>query len=273
MRLWGAVAVLALLAPTAHAQETLDLAGRVVERAGLDAQLRSIPGQFEQGLADYRGKIPDEMIAALAEAGKKSFAAEPLRGEIVRALAQKLTAADMKQALVWLEGEAGRRLTAAEEGAAGGMTPEAMQEFFESEKKNPSSAKREAMIADLIEATRAVEVGAAFVEAISLGVAVGMDATQPVEKRLGAPALRSRLRAAMPPERVRADVSAILPPMYRYVYRSIGDADLAAYVEFNRSALGARYNEALTAALAGALTAASVRVGEMLPAAPTREKI
>jgi uncharacterized protein DUF2059 len=275
MRLAGAAVVLALLAPPGHAQPkpALELAGRVYERAGIDAQIRSIPKQFEQGLVDYRGRIPDEAIVALTEAGKKSFAAEPLREEIVRTLAQKLTAADMKEALAWLDGETGRRMTLAEERAAGSMTQEAMQAYFESEKGKPEDPKRAGLIADLIQATKAVEVGATFIESISLGMAVGMDATQPVEKRIGAPGLRTRLRLAMPPERVRADVGVILPPMYRYIYRSNDDADLAAYVEFNRSPLGARYNEALTAALVGAMTRASVRVGEMLPAPPAREKI
>jgi uncharacterized protein DUF2059 len=271
----GALVVLALLASCSHppTKESLDLAGRLYQRSGLEAQLRSVPGQFEQGLADYRGKVPDETIAALADAGKKSFAPDALRGEIVQALAGRLTAAEIRQTLAWLEGPVGARVTRAEENAAASMTPEAMQAFFQSERGKPADPRRETLIAGLIEATRAVEIGASFIEAISLGMAAGMDATQPAEKRIGAAGLRERLRAAVPPQKLRADVGAMLPPMYRYIYRGVSNEDLAAYVEFNRSPLGARYNEAVTGALAGAMTRASVRVGETLPAAPAKDRI
>jgi len=274
MRLAGTAIALALLAPPGHAQseQALELAGRLYERAGLDAQVKSIPAEFEQGVADYRGNAPDETIAALAEAGKRSFAPELLRAEIVRTLAQKLQAADVREVLAWLEGQVGRRVILAEESAVGSMTQENMNAFLESEKGKPANPKRVALLAELIKATHAVEIGASFIEAISLGVAVGLDATQPAEKRIGVPGLRARLHAAVPPQRLRADLAASLPALYGYMYRGIGDADLAAYAKFNDSALGQRYNEAVTLALVKALGGASVRVGDML-AAPGKGKV
>ena len=41
-------------------------------------------------------------------------------------------------------------------------------------------------------------------------------------------------------------MGAALPAMNGFIYRRIGDADLAAYVKFNSSALGQRYNQAVT---------------------------
>ena len=274
LRLVGTAVALAACATLGDNQskEELELAGRLYERAGLEAQVKSIPAEFEQGVGDYRGRAPDEVIAALAEAGKRSFAPELLREEIVRALAQKLPAADIGLVLAWLEGEVGRRVVLAEEGAVGSMTQENMNAFLESEKGKPANPKRAALLAGLIKATNAVEIGASFIEAISLGVAVGLDATQPAEKRIGVPGLRARLRAAVPPQGLRADLSASLPTLYGYMYRGIADADLAAYAKFNDSALGQRYNEAVTLALVKALGGASVRVGDML-AAPKKEKI
>ena len=273
LRLAGALAALALLAPAAHAQlrESLELAGRLYLRSGLAAQVKAVPAQFELGLQDYRGKLPDEVIAALAASGKQAFAPEALREDIVHTLAQKLPPADMKKTLAWLAGPVGRRVTLAEERAAGKTSQENMRAYLESAK--PLSPGRAVLIADLIEATHAVEIGASFIEAISLGMAVGMDSTLPEEKRMGVPNLRARLRSAMPPEKVRETVSAMLPPVYRYVYRRTGDADLAAYLKFSRSPLGQRYNEAATAAFVGAMAGASVRVGEALPAASAKERI
>src|SRR5712691_351689 len=95
MRSAGMLAALAVFAPSGHAQsaQTLELANRLFERAGLTAQLQSFPAQFEQGLSQNRGKVPDEAIAALVEAGRKSFAVDALREEIVHTLAGKLPAA------------------------------------------------------------------------------------------------------------------------------------------------------------------------------------
>jgi hypothetical protein len=272
-RLAAALAVAALAAPPSRAQTPLELAERLYERAAIAAQLAPIPGQFAEGLEEYRGKLPDEAIAALVEAGKKSFAEEALRGEIVADVARRMTAEDIRKTLDWLDGLAGRRVTLAEANAAASVGSEAMRAWLEGQKGKPPRPKRDGMIGALIRTTRAVEIGAGFIEAVSLGIAVGMDATQPVEKRIGVAGLRLRMRAAVPPERLRSDVAAMLPPIYAYVYREVSDADLAAYARFSGSPLGLRYGEAVSGALVGALTRASVRVGEKMPVVPERKQI
>lgn len=272
-RLAAALAVAALAAPPSRAQTPLELAERLYERAAVAAQLRPVAAQFVQGLEDYRGKMPDEAIAALAEAGRRAFAEETLRGEIVAEVARSMKPEDIAGALDWLDGLPGRRVTLAEEAAAANMGEQAVQAWLDAERRKPPHPRRDALIADLIRSTKAVETGAGFIEATSLGIAVGMDATQPVEKRIGAAGLRLRLREAMPPDKLRSNVAAMLPPMYGYVYRGVGDADLAAYARFSGSPLGLRYGEAISDALIGALTRASVRVGEKLPATPEKKAI
>jgi hypothetical protein len=272
-RLAATLALFALAAFPARAQTPLELAQRLYERAAVGAQLAPIPGQFAQGLEAQRGKLPPEVIATLVEAGRKSFAEDALRGEIVADVAQKMKADDIVKTLDWLDGLVGRRVTQAEASAAASVGGEAMRSWFESRKDKPPHPARDALIAELIRATRAVETGSGFIEAISLGIAVGMDATQPVEKRIGVAGLRSRLRAAMPPQRLREDVAAILPPTYDYAYREVSDADLADYDKFSGSPLGQRYNEAVSAALAGALARASVRVGEKMPDTAEKKQI
>jgi hypothetical protein len=267
-----ALAVLALAAPL-RAQTPLELADRLYERAAVAAQIAPIPEQFALGLEDQRGKMPDEVIAALVEAGKKSFAEDALHPEIAADIANRMKAEDIVKTLDWLDGLTGRRVTLAEAAGAASMGSEAMRAYIESESRKPPRPKRDALIADLIRATRAVEIGAGFIEATSLGIAVGMDATLPVEKRIGIAGLRSRLRAAMPPQRLRENVAAMLPPMYAYVYRGVSDADLAEYVKFSASPLGQRYSEAVSAALIGALARASVRVGENMPDVPEKKQI
>jgi hypothetical protein len=272
-RLARTLAVAALAAFQAQAQTPLELAERLYERAAMAEQIRPIAAQFTEGLEEYRGKIPDPVIADIAEAARKIFAEEALRAEIVAAIAQKMKPEDMVRTLDWLDGLTGRRVTLAEASSASSANAQNVRAYAESRKKKPPNPKRDAAIADLIRATGAVELGASLIEAIALGIAVGTDATEPVEKRIGLPGLRARLRAAMPPEKVREAMGATLPPMYAYIYREVSDADLAAYVKFSASPLGRRYNEAASGALTGALAGASVRVGEMLPAAQEKKQV
>jgi hypothetical protein len=272
-RLAAALAVVAFAAPPCRAQTPLDLAERLYERAAIAAQLRPVAAQFAQGLEDYRGKMPDEAVAALAEAGKRAFAEEALRGEIVAEIARSMKPEDIAGTLDWLDGLPGRRVTLAEAAAAASMGEETVQGWLEADRRKPPHPKRDGLIAELIRTTKAVEIGAGFIEATSLGIAVGMDATLPVEKRIGVAGLRLRLRETMPPDKLRINVAAMLPPMYGYVYREVSDADLAAYARFTGSPLGLRYGEAVSGALIGALTRASVRVGEKLPATPEKKAI
>lgn len=273
MRARLAILALALAASHVLAQTPLELAGRLYERAAIAAQIGSIPTQFAQGLEGYRGKMPDEVIAALVEAGRKSYAEETLHGEIVADIAKRMKAEDIRKTLDWLDSLPGRRVTLAEAGAAADIASGAMRAWLESDKGKAVNPGRDKMIAELIRATRAVEIGAGFIEATSLGIAVGMDATQPVEKRIGVAGLRARLRQAMPPGRLRVDVAEMLPPTYAYVYRDVTDADLSACLKFSASPLGQRYSEAVAAALIGALTRASVRVGEKMPDVPDKKQI
>jgi hypothetical protein len=62
-----------------------------------------------------------------------------------------------------------------------------------------------------------------------------------------------------------------MPYLFAYTYRNVSDADLQAYLEFNRTPLGTRYNDAMTRALTGAVTRASLGMGPMIVRAMQRK--
>lgn len=263
---WLHAALFALLlpaVPAAHAEpaEALDLAQKLVVRSGLAEQLKSYPRQTDREIAQARGSMPDELLAALREAAQLSYSPAELQQDITRTLAASMAVGDMKQAIAWLETGPGRRVTRAEEESTASMSPEALQAYAEGLKRTPPSRQRMRNIAGLIEATKAVDHGVHLTESVALGVAVGMDAAQPVQNRVGVAALHKRLRAAMPREQMRAALGESMPLIYGYMYRAVSDADLAAYLKFNRSPLGTRYNDAVMKAFTEALTRASIGMG------------
>lgn len=253
-----------LLAGTAQAQDAVRIAQRLVERSGVAVQLQSVPQGFTDQIAQIRGKVPDELLSALAEAGREAYRPELMAQEIAQILAQTLKPAEMQGALKWLETDVGRRVTLAEERASATMDEASLTRFAEQTKAKPPSARREKLMQEMLEATNALEFAANLMEGVALGVAIGMDSTQPVQKRAGAAALRKQLEKAMPKEQVKQELRAAMPVIFAYTYREVSDVDLKAYLAFLRSVDGKRCNDAITEAFTQAMVAASLRVGQLV---------
>jgi hypothetical protein len=251
-------------AACAQSAEALETAGRLVSRSGLAVQLESYPKQMDEELAQAGGQLPEAVLQALRDAARISFSAEQMQRQITQHLAANMALADMKQALVWLESDAGQRMVRAEEAAANNLSQQVLQDYLTEYRQNPPSSRRANLIAGLIEATRAVEHSAHAVESIALGVAVGMNAAQPVQNQVGLEQLRSHLRTVLPPEQLRAQMAGMMPVLFAYTYHDASDADLEQYLAFNQSPLGNRYNDAVMAAFIEALTRASVSMGPLI---------
>jgi hypothetical protein len=269
----GTVAFMTTMAATAQPQEALDAAKRLVVASGLAVSIKAYPKQVEQEVRAMRGQVPDELLDTLAAAGREGYSPAIVQADVVGVLAERFSLADMRKAIAWLETDVGRRVTRAEESATETLTPEALQAYAARTAGRPPGARRVELINGLIKATNAVEAIATFMESVALGLAVGVNATQPVQKRMPMAALRGRIRSAMPPEQVRAQLAESMPALMAYTYRDVSDADLAAYLSFNDSADGRRYNDALIGAFTEALTRASVRVGTLMEGGVGRKSI
>lgn len=254
----------ALLASAAQAQDALQLAQRLVERSGLAVQLEAVPKGFTEQMGPLRGQVPEEFLIALADAGREAYQPKRMAQEIAQSLAQALKPDEMKRVLAWLETGVGRRVTLAEERASASMDDAALRRYAEQAKKEKPSGRRVQLLQDLIEATGSLEVTARIVEGTALGVAIGLDSTQPVQKRAGAALLRKQIEKAMPKEQVKEQLRLALPGLFAYTYREVGEADLAAYLAFLRSTDGKRCNDAIGEALTQSMVAASVRTGQLV---------
>jgi hypothetical protein len=257
----------------AQSAEALETAQRVVVRSGLAVQLESYPRQMDEELSQSRGNLPDNVLEALRDAARVGFSAKVMQQEITQYIAEHMALADMQQALVWLESDAGRRMVLAEEEASTSMSQQVLQDYYSEYQQNPLSGGRAELIAGLIEATRSVEHAAHSVESIALGVAVGMNATLPAQDQAELAELRAHLRSALPPEQLRTQMAGLLPVLFAYTYRGASDADLSEYLVFNRSPLGNRYNDALMAAFIDTLTRASVKMGPLIEEGMGKSKV
>ncbi|HLS87045.1 MAG TPA: hypothetical protein VK043_12185 [Burkholderiales bacterium] len=262
------VVLLAALAVQQHAAAQAEtataLSERLVLRSGLAVQIRNIGKQVLDQAASRQAGIPRHAAASFAAAVKEAFRPEALQADVVKTLAANMPREDMELALRWLETDAGRRVTRAEELAATTMDEASLRAFGESLRSSPPSGRRLKLLAVTLEASYGVESAVQIYESTALGVAIGMDSLQPAQKRIGAKRLRAELQKAMPTAELRASMQKAIPLLYAYTYRDVSDQDMAAYNTFLTSPAGQRYHEAVLGALEGALVRASFRLGQLL---------
>lgn len=151
------------------------------------------------------------------------------------------------------------------------MNEESLQRYMEEIKAKPPGAQRRKLIEEVLEVTSGLEFGARLLEGMALGVAIGMDSTQPAQKRAGVALLRKQIEQVMPKEQVKAQLRMAMPAILGYTYREVSDADLGAYIAFLRSADGKRANDAITEAFTQAMVAASVRLGQLVDQRSTKQ--
>jgi len=256
---------LACLAPAAVAQspDAASLAQRLITSCGLSVQLPGFAGQMKAQMEELRSQVDAAIVPALAEAALEAFRPDVLEADIVGDIQQRLSIEDMNAALAFLDTPAGRRVTRSEEQASTRTPAELEQYVRELQQKSPRDA-RLSLVQQLIAASYIEDITVRGMQAIALGVALGMDSTQPRERRIGRANLERQVKKALPEEEIKQDLRLSLPVGYLYTYRNIDDADLRAYLRFLRSPSGKRYTEQMTEAFMGALVRASVRLGKLV---------
>jgi len=262
--LLGIAATLALPQAPAQGDEALALARQLVLRSGMATQLYAIPIQFEHSAAQHRGRVPAQAITLVTRAGKEAFQPAKLHEEVVRSVAAKMSQAGMRDALEWLESAPGGRITAVEEAAATSVSQATMTRYLDGLRTQPPSQQRVKLIGDVMSVANVVESSAGALEAITLGIAVGFDAMQPLEQQAGADVLQLRLRKSNLRAELLANLDAALPALMLYTYREVSDADLSAYVEFMQTPAGAEYTRVGLGAIEEALVRGSFRMGQLM---------
>ena len=262
---FAAALCIALAAQPALAQspEALDTAQLLVVRSGLAVQLRGVVAQMKSGMEQQRGKASDELVLKLVEAAEEAFRPALLQDAIARDVARRLQVEDMKAALAWLGTDLGRRITLAEE-AASNTDDEAIARYMRGLKEKRPTAARVSLINDIVEATYAEDLALRSMKAMALGVALGMDSTLPRERRLGMARIEKEVNAALPKEKLKQELRAMMAANCLYAYRELRDDDLRRYIEFLRSPAGKRYSDEMTQAFMDELVRASVRLGQLV---------
>lgn len=258
----------ALGGPWAQAAVDADAAEAVMKRSGLWQQLDAIGPQARRGLVDSinrSARRPTEAEAArLLQAAEAAFAADRLREAARRAIAEGLDPAHVPAIEAWYASPVGQGLTRVEEAAAKGTDdPQAaVRQGVELLRSMPGD--RRALLTEMAEVTQAAESMVELVVGISVAMAQGMASVAPPGTPVPAPADLRRMLEAQRPQMLQHYAMAMLASS-ALTYASVGEGELAAYVDFLRSEAGRHFNALVIRALVAAMSEASTEMGRRLP--------
>jgi hypothetical protein len=252
-------AALTLFAAAAAAQTPSDRKlDDLMHKSGLWNQLGSLAeglaARFDQKDANASGdKLTPEQAARVRSAMHKAYTADVMRTRVRASLAKHISVAATDSALLWLESDVGRMFTRLEEADSaapiGTSQGPAAQRLY-----SVLSTERRDRIEHFSRSKGAGDRSATLVIGMTLAMAQVFTAAKQDDPS-GLEQLKRKLEADRPALAKRGFDRAVLGDSY--VYRTVSDADLDRYIQFNESPGGKRYNDAMTVALIDALVASA----------------
>ena len=242
---WGAVT--AVLAQP----EKLELAGQIMEKSGMNAQIRQLPRTFITEYSQRGDNLSPEIRSLLEREIVKAMDPERILREIAVQTESNLDVESMRTVLAWLESDLGQKITDMENR---GATPEAQQrltEFALQLKKKPASKKRSDLVQRFIKAGSSVEIDVDMEIAMFLAFATAINSILPEEKRNDIGMLKKSMEKARP--KLRKESLKRLTIANLFTYRTLNDDEFRHYVDFAESESGKRYHRVTFAALKAAM--------------------
>jgi hypothetical protein len=263
------VAWLCAMLPAVASAASID---RLMEASGIRHTLDQFPKSMLASIdAPMPGaEIPEQIRQGLREAALQGLRAEPIIESVRARLARELPADVIDACLKWLDAPLGKHITGLENAASEASAMPAMAAYAQELQTRPPLPSRLKLIEDLVAATGGVDTIASVMEASVLATALGVNAAQPRQSQAPADLLRRKIREALPDLRTQAQEAATV--MSLYVYRSLDDRQLGAYLEFLRSPPGAAYSRSTAGAVNDAMTEAMGRFMLAIPRAIERSR-
>lgn len=270
-RFWKSCAagtLLALLQAAAWAEISPATAQELMQKSGTWTQLADLNTQVKKGLSQspHISKLSSEDLDRLEQAADVAFAATKLRVRYAKALAQKLDAAQAKDALRWYDSPTGKMITATEE-AASSQSAESNDMLQEGNAILAKvSDRRRSQLARAVQLTHVAEGIVTMQVNIAMSIVAGAVRATPHQPPVPLDELRSAFEAQRP--QMVADMTGVNMSFFAWMYKSVSDKDLESYLKFLGSRSGTVLSVAMIDALNDALMDAGTELGEGIPKRP-----
>ncbi len=238
------------------------LTKKIMEKSGMNEQMRQIPLLLSAELSQAKDKIPPELLRGLEREMVKIFDPEKILKEISRQVETRCDIKGMQEILMWLESDLGKKITALEKDST---TPEGMRGIKESAalfEKAPASKTRQNLLQRFIEASNAVKLIVDMKISMAIAMLTAINSALPVERRTDIDMIKEQIEGLRPKIEEEARRAALQESLY--IYRTLKDEEFQRYVEFSESKSGRRYHEVAFEAFKDTMQRASLDFGKAL---------
>jgi len=238
------------------------LTKKIMEKSGMNEQMRQLPLLLSADLSQAKDKIPPELFSSLEQETVKIWDPEKILKEISRQVENRLDIKGMQEILMWLESDLGKKITTIEKDST---TPEGMRGLKESAasfEKAPASKTRQDLLQRFIEASNTVKIIVDMKISMAIAMLTAINAALPEEKKTDIDKIKEQIEGLRPKIEEEARRAAIQESLY--IYRTLKDEEFQRYVDFSESKSGRRYHEVTFEAFKDAMQRASLDFGKAL---------
>jgi hypothetical protein len=252
-------------------------ASKVLRFTGVQQQIHAIPGHVLAGFDRNSGNLATKRQAVVRRVLTQAFNANQIERLVTAKVSKELPKATAGKIVAWLHSDLGRKITALEERGWASSVKQIEPVMAQLEKLDLDKPEKDApqmvrlkLIRRLDHSTNATETLVDLSEASAFGAATVLDASRPIDQRLGVDRVRVQIDQDRPNLRIRSQ--RITAATFLVTYQTLSDAELERYAEFLESDPGRDYLATAHDALKDALYEASETMNRSLSALFTRPK-
>lgn len=251
-------------------------ASKVLRFTGVQQQIHAIPNYVLAGFDRSSSRnLATKRQAVVRRALVQAFDANQIERRVTAKVSKDLSKETAGKIVAWLQTDLGRKISALEERGWVSSVKQIEQVVAQLEKidldkleRNSPQAARLKLVRRLDYSTNATETLVDLSEASAFGVATVLDASRPVDQRLGIDRLRVQIDQARP--KLRSQSQRITVATFLLTYQTLTDAEMERYAEFLESDSGREYLATAHDALKDALYEASETMNRNLSTLLTR---
>jgi len=250
------IVALALLMPAVSvaADRQQQLLDEVFELAGINTLFMQMPILIESTFEQMAAQKVDVRIGEVEKIMTKAFAPRKLRGNALDYISDQLTVKQLKQVRRQLNSPLAMKVTALENAATEADSTAKMMAYAQSLQSNPPAEARIELIADLINASNAVESSLAVRTEFFRGFLEAASQLDPAGERMSSEQIDEQiamLRGQMEESTAQEVILAFL-----YTYQSLKDSELKSYISMYQDKSMAKFTTEINRAIAHSFRAA-----------------
>jgi hypothetical protein len=252
-------------------------ASKVLRFTGMQQQIHAIPSYVLTGFDRSSGNLSTKRQAVVRRVLTQAFDANQIERQVAAEVSKDLRKETAGKIVAWLQSDLGRKISVLEERgwawSAKQIEPVVARlekiDLDKLEKDAPQTVRLK-LIRRLDHSTNATEMLVDLSEASAFGAATVLDASRPVDQRLGVDRVRVQIDQDRP--KLRTQSQRITAATFLVIYQTLTDAEIERYAEFLESDPGREYLATAHDALKDALYEASETMNRSLSALLTRPK-